>query len=66
VDECKALTLGRDLRGQTSASFTMRTIYQRCLLGRGLHSVTFRLNASALCGIGCAFRGCLGDFEGRY
>ena len=29
-------------------------------LGRGLHSSTFRLNLSAFCGIGGAFRGCLG------
>jgi hypothetical protein len=28
-------------------------------LGRGLHSFTFRLNVSALCGIGVACRGCL-------
>ena len=27
---------------------------------RGSHSSTFRLNVSALCGIGGAFRGCLG------
>ena len=27
--------------------------------GRGLHSFTFRLNVSALCGIGGAYRGCL-------
>jgi len=26
---------------------------------RGLHSCTFRINVSALCGIGGAFRGCL-------
>jgi len=26
--------------------------------GRGLHSSTFQLNVSALCGIGGAFRGC--------
>jgi hypothetical protein len=26
--------------------------------GRGLHSSRFRLNASALCGIGGALRGC--------
>jgi hypothetical protein len=28
--------------------------------GRGLHSSTFRLNLSATCGTGGAFRGCLG------
>jgi hypothetical protein len=28
-------------------------------LGRALHSSTFRLNLSAFCGIGGAFRGCL-------
>ena len=27
---------------------------------RGLHSSTFRLSVSAFCGIGGAFRGCLG------
>ena len=30
------------------------------LRGRGLYSSTFRLNLSAFCGIGGAFRGCLG------
>ena len=29
-------------------------------LGRGLHSSTFRFNVNALCGIGGAFRRCLG------
>jgi len=28
--------------------------------GRGLHSSTFQLNLSTLCGIGVAVRGCLG------
>ena len=28
--------------------------------GRGLHSSTFRLNVSAFCGVGGAFRGCSG------
>jgi len=32
--------------------------------GRGLHSSTFQLNVSALCGIGVAFRGCPGGVEG--
>jgi len=32
--------------------------------GRGLHSSSFRLNVSALCGIGAAFRGCLGGVSG--
>ena len=32
--------------------------------GRGLHSSTFRLNVSALCEIGGAFRACLGDSKG--
>jgi hypothetical protein len=36
----------------------------RGLGGRGLHSSTFRLNVSALCGIGGAFRGCLGVVYG--
>jgi hypothetical protein len=30
------------------------------LHGRGLHSFTFHLNVSAFCGIGGAFRVCLG------
>ena len=30
------------------------------ITGRGLHSSTFQLNLSAFCGIGGAFRGCLG------
>jgi hypothetical protein len=34
-DVCRAL--GHDLAGQTSASFTMRGIYERCLLGFELH-----------------------------
>ena len=36
-----------------------------CVLqGRGIHSSTFQLNISALCGIGGAFRGCLrGDWQ---
>ena len=29
--------------------------------GRGLHSSTFRLNVSAFCGIGVAFRSCSGS-----
>jgi len=32
--------------------------------GRGLHSPTFRLNVSALCGIGGALRVCLGGAQG--
>jgi len=32
----------------------------RAAVGRGLHSSTFRLNVSALYGIGGALRGCLG------
>jgi len=32
--------------------------------GRGLHSSTFRLTVSALCGTGGAFRGCLGCLWG--
>ena len=31
--------------------------------GRGLHSSTFRLNVSAFCGTGGAFRGCLGGAQ---
>ena len=41
----------------------------RLIRGRGLHSSTFRLNLGAFCGIGGAFRGCLGgDWRvlGRY
>jgi hypothetical protein len=33
------------------------------LIGRGLHSSTFQLNLSAVCGIGGATRGCLGVFR---
>ena len=29
-------------------------------ISRGLHSSTLRLNVSAFCGIGSAFKGCLG------
>jgi len=34
------------------------------VVGRGLHSSTFRLNVSALCGIRGAFRGCLRGWVG--
>ena len=33
-------------------------------MGRGVHSSAFRLNVSALCGIGCAFMGSLGVLRG--
>jgi len=33
----------------------------RQILGRVLHSSTVRLNLSAFCGVGVAFRSCLGD-----
>jgi len=36
----------------------------QAVTGRGLHSSTFRLNVSALCGIGGAFRGYLGGVYG--
>jgi len=32
--------------------------------GRGLHSFTFQLNVNASCGMGGAFRGCLGSVRG--
>jgi len=40
-----------------NARFFQRVL---CSWTRGLHSSTFELNVSAFCGIGGAFRGCLG------
>ena len=49
MDECKPLPVGG--RGAPRSA------------GRGLHSSTSRLNLSAFCGIGGAFRGCLGVIQ---
>ena len=52
---------------QSEANFTDCVIKEN-RAGRGLHSFTFRLNLSTLCGIGGACRGCsvgvYGDFGG--
>jgi hypothetical protein len=37
------------------------TIMNHVVCGRGFHSSTFRLNASAFCGMGRTCRGCLGS-----
>ena len=47
-------TRGKVLEALTAA----QAARVRLVLGRGLHSSTFRLNVSAFCGIGGAFRGC--------
>jgi len=49
------------LRGMTAETAQRKG---RALLGRGLHSSTFRLNVSAFCGIGVAIRGCPGAVQG--
>ena len=53
------------LAGRVAAGFTLNLLDTPGLLdGRGLHSSTFRLNVSAFCGIGGAFRGgCLGGVQ---
>ena len=43
---------------------TQIIVFSRLLIGRGLHSSTFRLNVSALCGTGGALRGCQVVFGG--
>ena len=45
------------------AAVSANRAYMQLLLGRGLHSSTFRPNVSACCGIGSAFRGCLEGME---
>jgi len=61
VDECKPLATGQHVEGILAseiASHTCPICYD--LMAWGLHSSTFRLNVSAFCGTGGAFRGCLG------
>ena len=60
IDKMPLSPLSLTLLARTSTSLTVS--WPGGLAGRGLHSSTFRLNVSALCGIvGVAFRGCLGD-----
>jgi len=42
-------------------ALALKVIEAAWKLGRGLHSSTSQLNVSASCGIGGAFRGCLGS-----
>ena len=56
MDECKPLMAGETVIQQRDMSREL--IFVRT--GRGSHSTTFRLTISAFCGIGGAFRGCLG------
>jgi hypothetical protein len=58
MDKCKPLDSGRARRLRRVARFP------RWRGGRGLHSSTFRLNVSALCGIGGALGGCVGGVYG--
>jgi hypothetical protein len=64
VDECKALVPGVFTVDRAAAIHN--NTRSPCSLavdaagGRGLHPSTFRLNVSAFCGIGGAFRGYLG------
>ena len=51
-------------RDNTPGSFSAGRAVRRVYTGRGLHSSTFRLNVSSLCGIRGAFRGCLGGVYG--
>jgi hypothetical protein len=46
--------------GPLRAGGGLRGMRVRVVNGRGLHSPTFQLTVGALCGIGDAFRGCLG------
>jgi len=62
VDECKPLHAGRApavlQQGRSGPGDRPA--------GMGLHSSTFRLNLSATCGIGGAFRGSLGGVREYY
>jgi len=53
--EQELMTGGAARKGVSSSA-----LHSAVAHGRGLHSSSFRLNVSAFCGIGCAFRGCLG------
>jgi hypothetical protein len=63
VDECKPLATGT-IAGDDfweDQLWVYVCIYTfQILLGRGLHSTTFRLNSSAFCGTRDECRGCLG------
>jgi hypothetical protein len=61
-NQCKPLTCGTLREADVGKAVTLCgwVDKQRNMGGRGLHSSTFRLNVSAFCGMGGAFRGCLG------
>jgi hypothetical protein len=48
-----------NLRRYNKGAFALASALKNNANGRGLHSSTFRLNCSAVYGIGAAFRGCL-------
>ena len=66
-------TLVSDMPGEYFDTLRCRVgeLPERCLpiragvVGRDLHSSTFRLNVSAFSGIVAAFRGCLGGVGGK-
>ena len=63
--ECRILRICPRRRRRRNAGcgiFSVRPLSRRTR-GRGLHSSTFRLNVSALCGVGGAIRDCLGGVE---
>ena len=60
MDESKPLVVGATCYAVGSAALIARRESKGRGTGRGLHLSTFRLNLSATCGIGGAFRGCLG------
>jgi hypothetical protein len=69
VGECKTQVAGmRRVRSLKGANTALRALEfssdGRWILGRALHSSTFRLNLSAFCGTGGAFRGCLWGVKG--
>jgi hypothetical protein len=65
VIRVSARTLPGCLRSASLPSLYFSQIFASSALPplRGLHSFTSRLNVSAFCGIGSAFRGCFGVFS---
>jgi len=63
VDECKPLHSGPE---GTQAAHAKQDAGRPRDTGRGLHSSTFRLNLSALYGIGGARRGCVARVQGVF
>ena len=64
MDECKPLDVGTpDRTPETEVGLALRTHNFRSFT-RGLHSLTFQLNLSALYGTGGAHRGCVARVQG--